>query len=278
MRRAPYQALSAVLVMVLTFFLTTLVVLLASGFGSVLHYFEMQPQVTAFLKDDISDEELTSLRVSLEKNDIVKEVKYVSKDEALAIYKEENKNDPLLLEMVTANILPASFEISTTQISHLKDVADILKKNDKVEEVVFQEDVVTALKIWTSAVRKIGIGLVSYLMLLSVLVILVVIGMRVAARKDEIEIIRLLGATSWYVKAPFVFEGMFYGAVGAFIAWGAAYILLLYATPFLIKFLEDVNLLPVSFLWMMTLLGVQIFIGVLVGFFGSFLAVRRYLK
>lgn len=278
MRRAPYQALSAVLVMVLTFFLTTLVVLLASGFGSVLHYFEMQPQVTAFLKDDISDEELTSLRVSLEKNDIVKEVKYVSKDEALAIYKEENKNDPLLLEMVTANILPASFEISTTQISHLKDVADILKKNDKVEEVVFQEDVVTALKIWTSAVRKIGIGLVSYLMLLSVLVILVVIGMRVAARKDEIEIIRLLGATSWYVKAPFVFEGMFYGAVGAFIAWGAAYILLLYATPFLIKFLEDVNLLPVSFLWMMALLGVQIFIGVLVGFFGSFLAVRRYLK
>lgn len=278
MRRAPYQALSAVLVMVLTFFLTTLVVLLASGFGSVLHYFEMQPQVTAFLKDDISDEELTSLRVSLEKNDIVKEVKYVSKDEALAIYKEENKNDPLLLEMVTANILPASFEISTTQISHLKDVADILKKNDKVEEVVFQEDVVTALKIWTSAVRKIGIGLVSYLMLLSVLVILVVIGMRVAARKDEIEIIRLLGATSWYVKAPFVFEGMFYGAVGAFIAWGAAYILLLYATPFLIKFLADVNLLPVSFLWMMTLLGVQIFIGVLVGFFGSFLAVRRYLK
>lgn len=278
MRRAPYQALSAVLVMVLTFFLTTLVVLLASGFGSVLHYFEMQPQVTAFLKDDISDEELTSLRVSLEKNDIVKEVKYVSKDEALAIYKEENKNDPLLLEMVTANILPASFEISTTQISHLKDVADILKKNDKVEEVVFQEDVVTALKIWTSAVRKIGIGLVSYLMLLSVLVILVVIGMRVAARKDEIEIIRLLGATSWYVKAPFVFEGMFYGAVGAFIAWGAAYILLLYATPFLIKFLADVNLLPVSFLWMMALLGVQIFIGVLVGFFGSFLAVRRYLK
>ncbi|MCX6726028.1 MAG: permease-like cell division protein FtsX [Candidatus Shapirobacteria bacterium] len=117
MRRSPYQSLAAVLIMFLTFFISTVFVLTAGGFQIVLHYFETRPQVTAFLKDETTSSQIDFLQAELAQTGKVKETKYISKEEALVIYKEQNKNDPLLLEMVTASILPASIEVSTNDLN-----------------------------------------------------------------------------------------------------------------------------------------------------------------
>lgn len=278
MRRSPYQALSAILIMFLTFFLATVFVLTAGGFQGVLRYFETRPQVTAFFKDDTVMDQVDILQAKLAQTGKVKESTYISKQQALAIYKEQNKNDPLLLEMVTANILPASLEVSTKDISYLPEVAQILKNEPAVEEVIFQEDVVKALHNWTSTLRKIGVGLIGALGLVSLLIILVIVGMKITMRREEIEILQLLGASSWYIRAPFVFEGMFYGIVGAFLAWGVSYLLILYVTPFLVKFLSGIPILPVPIFFMLSLLGIEILAGIVIGSLGSLLAVKRYLK
>ena len=110
------------------------------------------------------------------------------------------------------------------------------------------------------------------------MVILVIVGMKVALRKEEIEILKLIGATSWYIRAPFVLEGMFYGLVGATISWIITYILLLYSTPLLVSFLSGIPILPVSPIFMLTLLLGLILGGVMIGILGSLLATRRYLK
>jgi len=278
MRRSPYQALAATLIMFLTFFLATVFVLTAGGFQVVLRYFETRPQVTAFLKDETTLEQVDTIKARLAQTGKVKEVKYISKEEALVIYREQNKNDPLLLEMVTANILPASLEVATKDIAFLPEVAQILKSEPGVEEVVFQEDVVKALHNWTSTLRKIGIGLIGVLGLVSLLIILVIIGMKITLRKEEIEILQLIGASPWYIRAPFIFEGMFYGVIGAILAWGIGYLLLLYATPFLVKFLSGIPILPVPIPFMLAILGIEILAGIVIGSLGSLLAVRRYLK
>jgi cell division transport system permease protein len=278
MRRSPYQALAATLIMFLTFFLATVFVLTAGGFQVVLRYFETRPQVTAFLKDETTLEQVDTIKARLAQTGKVKEAKYISKEEALVIYREQNKNDPLLLEMVTANILPASLEVATKDIAFLPEVAQILKSEPGVEEVVFQEDVVRALHNWTSTLRKIGIGLIGALGLVSLLIILVIIGMKITLRKEEIEILQLIGASPWYIRAPFIFEGMFYGVIGAILAWGIGYLLLLYATPFLVKFLSGLPILPVPIFFMLTVLGIEILAGIVIGSLGSLLAVRRYLK
>ena len=278
MRRSPYQALAATLIMFLTFFLATVFVLTAGGFQVVLRYFETRPQVTAFLKDETTLEQVDTIKARLAQTGKVKEAKYISKEEALVIYREQNKNDPLLLEMVTANILPASLEVATKDIAFLPEVAQILKSEPGVEEVVFQEDVVKALHNWTSTLRKIGIGLIGALGLVSLLIILVIIGMKITLRKEEIEILQLIGASPWYIRAPFIFEGMFYGVIGAILAWGIGYLLLLYATPFLVKFLSGIPILPVPIFFMLTVLGIEILAGIVIGSLGSLLAVRRYLK
>jgi len=277
-RRTPYQALAAVFVMGLTFFIASVFLLLTFGSQAILNWFETRPQATAFLKDEVQIDQVEELKTKLFQTGKVAAIKYVSKEEALSIYREQNKNDPLLLEMVTADILPASLEVSAKNLESLREIAQTLKDQSGVEEVIFQEDVVASLSNWTRSLRIIGGGLIIFLTVVSFLIILVIIGMKVALRHKEIEILRLLGASSWYIRAPFVLEGMFYGIVGAFIGWGVSYILLLYATPFLTSFLSGIPLLPAPLLFMLTLLGGLILGGIIIGVFGSLLAVRRYLR
>ncbi len=277
-RRSPYQALAAVGIMTLTFFLSSVVVLVAAGSQTLLRFFETRPQVTAFFKDEVKMDQVEDLKERLNQTGKVKELKYVSKEEALEIYKEQNKSDPLLLEMVTANILPASLEVSTTDIAYLGEIAQILRQQPGVEEVIFQEEVVKTLKTWTDTLRKIGAVLISFLGLISFLIVLIIIGMKVALRKEEIEILQLIGATNWYIRAPFIFEGIFYGVMGAIFGWGLAFLLLMYSTPFLVEFLAGIPLLPVSLLFMFAILGGEIVVGIFIGSLGSLFAVKRYLK
>lgn len=276
MRRTPYQAMAAVGIMTLTFFVAALFVFLAAGSTKIISYFETRPQVTAFFSDEVTEDKVEDLKSRLRETGKVSDLKYISKEEALRIYREQNQDDPLLLEMVTANILPSSLEVSTQNLSYLGDVAAILDQEEGVEEVVFQQDVVEALRQWTINLRRAGVALVASLGFVSFLIIMVIIGMKVALRRQEIEILQLLGANAWHVRAPFVIEGAVYGFAGAFFAWGLAVVLLLYATPFLVEFLANLPLMPVPPIFLAALLGGGLLAGVILGVFGSLLAAKRY--
>ena len=180
--------------------------------------------------------------------------------------------------MVSSSILPASLEISSKNIGDLAILADIVKKEQVVEEVVYQKDIVNTLVSWTTTTRKIGAVLVAFLIAISVLIILMVIGMKIALKREEIEILRLVGASKWYIRGPFILEGMIYGLIGAVLAWGVSYLLILYFTPYLSSFLNGIVLFPISPVLMLYLLGIVTGGGVFVGVIGSSWAVWRYLK
>lgn len=278
-RRSPYQATAAILVMTLTFFVAAIVFLLGIGSATMLNYFESRPQITAFLKDDKNTLDIEVLKSKLNATGKVSAIRYISKEEALQIYKEQNKKDPVLLEMVTADILPASLEISAKEAKDLSALADILKQEVGVEEVQYQRDIVEKLISWTNAIRAIGLILFSFLAVVSLFIILTVTGVRITLRKEEIEILRLVGASSWYIRSPFLLEGMIYGVVGGVIAWLGSYILLLYASPFLSSLFVSLPLqFPPSVFFMLIFLIGIVCSGGLLGIAGSFLAVKRYLK
>lgn len=278
MRRTPYQALAASLVMTLTLFVAAVVTLVTLGSEGVLKYFETRPQVTAFFADTAAAEQIDNLKNSLVNSDLVAGVNFISKEEALAIYREQNKNDPLLLEMVTAQILPASLEISAKKAEDLPKVAELIEGAAGVEEVVYQPDLVAAVTRWTRALRIGGGILLGFFALVAGLTIVIIIGMRVAGRKEEIDILKLLGASNWQIRGPFILEGAVYGLVGAVVAWGAAYILLLYATPFLVEFLGNIPLLPVSVGVMLMLLAAEVGGGLAIGVLGSLVALSRFMR
>ncbi len=277
-RRSPYQAFAAILIMTLTFLAISFFGFLLYGSSAVVDFFESRPQVTAFFKSETKQTEINALENSLQSTGKIASIKYVSKEEALKIYKQQNKNDPLLLDLVTADILPASLEISTIKIEDLNTVSETLKTSSAIQEVVFQKDVIATLTSWTNVVRKIGIALIFVLSLVSVFIIITITGIKISQKKEDIEIMTLIGATRWHIRWPFVFEGVFYGVIGAIIGWAFSSTLILYSTPFLADFMRGIPVFPIPMLFYFSLLGGELLLAIILGAFSSFLAVLRYLK
>lgn len=277
-KRTPFQALAAIMVMFLTFFVLLSFLLLAAASQTVLRYFESKPQAIAFFKEGTTQQDVTAIENALREESIVTNTKYVSQEEALQIYRQRNKNDPSLLELVTANILPASLEVSTQNPEDLPTIAEILKREPVIQEVIVPEDVVATLTSITRIIRIVGGSTTIFLMIFATLVILMIIGFKIRLRRNEIEIMRLVGASTSFIRIPFILEGMFYGVVGASAAWVVVYTLLWYFTPFLKGYLGEVNLLPVNPLLMLYSLLIIILVALVVGALGSFGATRRYLR
>lgn len=277
-RRTPYQALAATMIMFLTFLTLLLFLLIALGSQMILQYYESKPQAIAFFKDNATGEDVNAIKQALTQTGRITDLRFVSKEEALQIYRDKNADNPTLLELVTANILPASLEISTITPEDLKYVAEILQKEPVVEEVVVPEDVIQTLTKATGIIRWVGGAAVGFLIGFSLLVILMIIGFKIRIKRNEIEIMRLLGASTWFVRAPFIWEGISYALMGATLAWVSSYAIIWYFTPFIQPSLAEINLLPISPIIMLELLGIALLAAVIIGFIGSFSAVRRYLK
>jgi cell division transport system permease protein len=277
-RRSPYQALSATLIMSLTFFTITVFSILTILSIRFISYFETRPQLTVFFKDAADREEIRGLEEKLSNTGMISSIKYVSKEDALAIYREQNKNDPILLDLVTADILPASIEVQATQPEYLEGLAGIVKESPLVEEVIFQKDIVDTLISWTNAARRLGIAVIAILVVVSVMVIITIIGIKITVRREEIETMRLLGATNWFIRAPFLLEGAFYGLVGSLLGGGLAIGLFYYFSPTFESFLRGVAIFPISPLMMLELLLIEVIIACVLGMFASYMAVLRYLK
>ena len=277
-RRTPYQALAATMIMFLTFLTLLLFMLLAIGSQQILQYYESKPQAIAFFKDNATRDDVSAIEAALMQTNRVVDLTYVSKEEALQIYKDKNADNPTLLELVTANILPSSLEISTITPGDLQYIAEILEKEPVVEEVVVPEDVIQTLTKATGIIRWVGGASVGFLVGFSLLVILMIIGFKIRIKRTEIEIMRLLGASTWFIRAPFIWEGITYALMGAAFAWVCSYAIIWYFTPFVQPSLGEISLLPVSPILMIGLLGVALLAAMIIGFIGSFSAVRRYLK
>lgn len=277
-RRAPYQAIAASMVMFLTFFALLTFILLAAGSQKILLYFESRPQVIAFFKDGTTEEDISALDGALKNDPRVLSTKYISQEDALKKYQEDNKDEPFLLELVSASVLPASLEISTKIPDDLTPISEILSKEPAVEQVFIPKDVIESLTSITRIIRIVGGATVGFLMAFATLVILMIIGFKIRLKRNEIEIMRLIGAAPSFIRNPFILEGMFYGVAGALLAWLVAYIMLWYFTPYLQEYFKDAKVLPVDPLFMLAVLGIILLAATFVGVLGSYGAVRRYLK
>jgi len=277
-RRSPYQALTSILMVSVTFFVAYSFSLLLMGAHMVLKHFETQPQIIAFFDVDTPESDIAEVQDQIKQKSYVKDVIFVSKEAALKIYQESNKDQPLLLELVTADILPASIEVSANDISDLPQVKKDLETFDSVDEVDFQENIISQLGHWTRNLRTIGLAAIVILATISFLIITIIIAMKAAAQKTAITIMRLIGATSGYVKAPFIVEGMVYGLAGALIGWLGTYGALMYLSPWIRDFLGSISVLPVPPNILALQLGAGVFAGMMMGGFAGLLAVSRFIR
>jgi cell division transport system permease protein len=181
--------------------------------------------------------------------------------------------------MVTASILPASFEVSAFNPKVLEVIAqNFSAKSQVVDEIIYQKDVIQSLLSWTQIIRHSGIALIALFISIVFIVIFTLIGMKITNRKDEIKISRLLGASKFYVKRPFILEGIIYGFTGSFIGFFLSFLIIYNFRTTINSFFQPIIFIPNLTVFEPLLLLAEISVGIFIGLSASWLGARRYIK
>lgn len=277
-RRNKWLTVTNLLVMTLTFFLTSIFAIAAYGSNSVLDALEQRPQVTAYFRDEATEIEILAVREKLEATGLTSEVKYVSKEEALEIFMGLSQKNPALLEGISANVLPASLEVRAKNLNDLPALAQMLEGDPLLEDLQFFRDVVEKFRRLTDTARLLGLGMVSLLAVISILIVLITISITIASRGEEIEIMRLVGASDWQIRGPFLFQGAVLGIVSALLSLVLTFALFPLVRPQLAAALGSLPVPELTWAFSVSLVVGEVFLGMLIGSFGSWIAVRKYLR
>ncbi len=290
-KRSPFQAMSAIFVMALTFFVATTVAMLVYSSSKALTYLETRPQIIAFLNKDADETSISELQSKLSVDSRIKDLKFVPKEEALEIYKAATADNPLLAELVSPSIFPASLEFSVVDLTLAQNVITEIGSEKIVNQVGFTanvgsekslDDVVNRLKSVSNYIRIGGITFVLVLGVTSFLVLLVIISMRMTSRKGEIEILSLIGATPGFLSKPIILEGVLYSVLGVTIGWLSSLILWLYISPNILSYFGQIPVIPREplsfFALFLTILLFELVVGFTLSLIGTMVAIKRSLK
>lgn len=243
-RRTPYQSLGSFMILFFTLFLAIFFFNLTAFFHGLLSYVETRPQVIVYFDVDAQENDILNMKSKIENSGLASSVTYKSQEDALQIYRELNSDNPRLLEMVSAQILPSSLEIFALKPEYLSEIAQSFDGIDIVDEVNYQEEIVERLVVLTTILRRVTIGLFSMLVFVSMTVLLTTTAFKISVKKDEIEVLQLMGASKGYIRRPFLSEGIFFGFLTATIATGLYYAIFYSFLPFLKSYLSGVPSLP----------------------------------
>jgi len=290
-RRSPFQAIAAIFILSVTFFIATLISTLIYSSSQLLNYFETRPQVIAFIKSDAEESAINSLKNKLANDSRIKDVKFVSKEDALDIYKRATADNPLLGELVSPSIFPASLEFSIKDLNNTQNIIDEISKEPVIDNIEFtaalgnktnMKDVIGRLTRIAYYIRVGGVILAGILGVTSFLVLMIVIGMRITTRRGDIETLQLIGASRSFVSLPLTLEAVIYSILGVAVGWVLALILILYATPTILGYFGGINVLPhdtlAFFKLFLVILGAEAFSGVVIALIGSSIATGRGLS
>lgn len=277
LRRNLLMTLAAMSTVAVSLFLLGAVIVVGHVVKQVVGNWEDKVEINVFLKDDIAPDQSDTLGKDLLGMPEVAKVDFVSKEKAYGEYKQMFKNSPQLVQNVDPAALPASFRVKLKDPSQVDAVRVRVEGRPGVDEVTYGGDVIKRLLRIIGLLRSITLVMTLILLGAAILLIANTIRLAVYARRREIGIMKLVGATNWFVRVPFIFEGIVEAGVGALMA---ACIIWLGNTVVLQKVQQQIPFLPLSVgggfvsKVFLLLLGV----GILVGAMGSTLALRRHLE
>src|SRR5215216_3334845 len=275
------------LLMSITAITTTFICILVLGVGllvsshveGIIGSVREDVSVEAFFPTDASQQEIDKVRSAVEDYPEVASVNYVSKEEALAQFKDTFSDKPELYENLDPGVLPASLQIQLTDPARADEVAQRLKEEHGFtdENLSYPQQTIERLNKVTSYMLFGLYGATILFLISSVLLISNAIRLSIFARRKEIEVMKLVGASDSFVRTPFVFEGLVEGLIGA----GLAALTVIWINFLFIDWARDqLPFVPISADAVNTilLLLVLVAVGVVIGVVGSFLSVTRFLR
>ncbi|KKQ74380.1 MAG: Efflux ABC transporter [Berkelbacteria bacterium GW2011_GWB1_38_5] len=285
--RNRWLSLASTLVMTLTLLIISLFVVMTIVIGKTTDRIKAKMDITVYFKDSATTDEISDIQQKLAARSDVKEVRYISKEEALQIWNEKQKNQRIR-ELVTTdeNPLPRSLAVKAIDPSNLNNIADYLSSDDFrsiIHKISYEENkqIIDKLLAITSFIKKLGTFFSIIFIIMSILVILNTIRLTIFTRKQEIEIMRLVGASDRFIKVPFIVEGALYGFLACILAMLLLWIGIGLITPLTNQYLGETvsqnmrNFFAGHFGLILLL---QFLVGILVGIGCSLFSIRKYLK
>jgi cell division transport system permease protein len=287
LRRNFFMGFTAITTVAITLFVVGFFTIIVYDIQGIISSVESEVKLAVYLEDDITKElkdfwEKTIL--SWEETD---SINYISKDQAMEKFREQNEGSDILKE-IEENILPASFEITLKTPEKIDQVALRFKDKDDnflegINDVIYGKNYVNKLFSITAIIGVIAFLIIIVLLLAAIVLIFNTIRLSIYARRKEIEVMKLVGATNWFVRIPFLFEGFFEGFMGSIIS----IILLYFIGNFLLirgervivdtMRIKELAIVGSSSVILYVYIGVVI-MGSLIGVLSSAIALRRYVK
>ena len=236
--------------------------------------------IQIYLKEGTTPEVTEAVGLSLQQTQGVEKVEYVTKDQALQTLRDRWGDNGYLLENLPENPLPDSYTVYVSDKDAANNVATLAPGLDGVDDVVYYRDTIEKLAQISHFIEIGSIVAMAFLVIVSVVIVANTIKLTVFNREKEISIMKYLGATNWFVKAPFIWGGVIIGILSSVIATGLTYVIYKRIVGIIggdILRILSVNLVPAEQLTM-TLLASFLCLGIGIGVIGSAISIRKFLN
>lgn len=277
-KRNIWMTLASIFTVVLSLFILGFFSIVILNLNKMADTLESQVQISVYLKDDLSQEEIDETKENLSKIEGLQDIKFITREEAMENFKERLGDQQFLLDALDdTNPLPNSFSLTVTSPQQVKTIADTAAALDSVESASYSQDIINHLFNLTHLIRLIGIALIILLTGAAIFIISNTIRLTVFARRKEIAIMKYVGATDWFIRWPFLLEGICLGFIGGGLATIFLYIIYNQVTQEIYEAMAFFPLIPqhpfIDYISLAILVA-----GIIIGALGSTISLKRFLK
>ena len=276
--RNHFMAIASVLTVTLSMFILGVFLSAVLNINHMASYLENQVEMTVYLKDGLTTDQVMGIGKYLKAQPGMKEIKFTNKDQAMKDFRERMGDQQGLLDAINGNPLPASYQMSFQTPEQLKTAAEVVAKYQGVETVQYGKDIIEQLYKVAQVIRLSGIVLIIFLAGAELFIISNTIRLTVFARRREIQIMKYVGASNGFIRWPFLFEGMVIGFLGS----GFASLILWEGYKTVVSEMAAAGLIFIPMIPLWPFMGYTTLIilaaGIVIGVMGSAISLRKYMK
>ena len=288
--RNGWVSLATVLIMIITLFTMMSLVFARAVLLSTLDELQNKVDISVYFKTDADEPDILSLKDALSELSEVKSVEYISREQALANFKNRHKDNALItqsLDELGDNPLGAAINIKAKDTSQYAGIAKFLEDRrvsegvgSIIDKVNYRQNklVIERLSRILDSAKRLGFGVSVILLIISVLVTFNTIRLAIYTAREEISVMKLVGASNRFISGPFVVEGFMYGAIAGLATMVLFYPVTMWLGPITEGFFGGINLYDYYLSNFVQIFLLLISVGVILGAFSSMVAIRRYLR
>lgn len=283
-----WLSLVTVTVLILAILSVNVLISLNAISDKVIGSVQEKVDISIFIKPDVEQIEVANLQSRLQKMSEVKEVIFISKNDALEDFKKKHQDDIRILEAlkeVEKNPLVDSLIIKANDITEYKNILNFINLDENQEIIKYQnytdhEKIISRVNSISEKVEQVGIGITAIFVLISILIVFNAIRVMVYTRREEIAVMRLVGASSSFIRLPFLLESILYAVFACVIAFVLLYAIFGAIGPYLSVFLESYNFNLIEYYNsnFIVIFAAELAVAAILSILSSAVAISRYLK